>query len=175
MTTHPFSFWLTPAQPYQTRLTAVIRQLARQYDAIPFEPHVTLFVGEHTADENPRQLGDQIAANLPTQQLTVQKLDYTDALFKTLFIAFNDSPELETAVRQIKANLQHPGQYKLAPHLSLLYKEMPASAKQQIIATLDFDTAVIPFDQIQLVTPNPDTQDWSDIAGWRIESTYTLK
>ncbi len=174
MTSQSFAFWLTPSQPAQHILAKTIQTLARQTDTEPFEPHVTLFGGTCTPQENIIKIGHQIVADMPAIQLTTQKLAHTDTLFKSLFIAFADHPILSAAAKQISASLQHTTDYQLQPHLSLLYKIMPAAEKRKIVSSLNLNLPFISFDCVQLVFPSSKTNQWTDIAGWQIIKTWPL-
>ena len=44
------AYWLTPADPAHTFFENMICDLARQYDAPVFEPHVTIHVGSNHAE-----------------------------------------------------------------------------------------------------------------------------
>jgi hypothetical protein len=35
-------FWLLPAEPIKRQLHSIVQQLAKEYDAIDFEPHVSI-------------------------------------------------------------------------------------------------------------------------------------
>ena len=38
----PVALWLVLASPWRERLGALIGELARQFDAVAFEPHITV-------------------------------------------------------------------------------------------------------------------------------------
>jgi hypothetical protein len=74
----------------------------------------------------------------------------------------------------IQTTLQNPGDYQFDPHLSLIYKNMPTAVLQKLAQSMQFDTDIFLFDRLALVTPNPKTNDWLDIAGWHIRQTWAL-
>jgi 2'-5' RNA ligase len=172
--TSPFSFWLIPARPLAEQLAHTIQALCRQYDATPFAPHVTLFVGRRQADEDMLALGQKAADETPAFTLRLQKVDYSDFLFNTLFLQFAPHPSAAKMVQTIQASLHNPDDYQFDPHLSLIYKSMPTAVLQKLARSIQFDTDAFLFDRLSLVVPDPKTNDWLDTAGWRIRHTWTL-
>lgn len=172
MKTFPFSFWLTPAQPYLDNLTGLIQALCQEWGAVPFEPHVTLFVGEHVQEEDMFSVGEQLAQGRTAVSLPVHDIGYSDFIFKTLYIQFGMEPWLHDMVQTIRASLFYPGDYQLDPHLSLIYKAMETAVLQNLSKTIQLQSNTIPFDQIKLVIPQ--TGNWADIDAWQIVSSWRL-
>jgi hypothetical protein len=102
---HPFAFWLIPAAPAYETFAEIIWNLVRQYEAVPFEPHVTFFVGENHPQEILLQLGTELAQTHPPLTLTGQKVDFSTRFFKTVFVAFFDDPILTSLYRQTAVTL----------------------------------------------------------------------
>ena len=46
-----FTLWLTPGEPHRALLRSTISRLAARFDAVEFEPHVTVFCGPSTDAE----------------------------------------------------------------------------------------------------------------------------
>jgi len=169
----PFAFWLIPASPAYESFAEIIRDLARQYEAVPFEPHVTFFVGENHPQETLLRLGAELAQTHPPLTLTGQVVNFSASFFKTVFVAFFDDPILTSLYRQTAVALDDHA-YRLDPHMSLIYKNTAVSTKKKIIQSLKYELSTVPFDTIKLVFPNPETGDFADIGGWRIVHSWKL-
>src|SRR5262249_32904969 len=117
------SFWLIPAEPLAGQLRAIIQQLAEKYDAIEFEPHVTLSSGPSN-DALTRTIGRSIATSFSHVELIPVKLEHTSAFPKTVYIQFQDSGAARQMSDAIKARDARFANYVLTPHLSLVYKSM---------------------------------------------------
>src|SRR5258707_8800837 len=87
-----YSFWIVPTEPLVEQLRSRIRQLAVQFDAIYFEPHVTIYSGTSN-DEEIRVLASDVASRFKALELTALKLDHTDSYTRTLFIRLDDRGE----------------------------------------------------------------------------------
>ncbi len=169
----PFTFWLVPAAPAYETFAETIRKLAQQYEAVPFEPHVTFFTGEAEPQEKLLQLGAELAQTHPPLTLTGQMVNFSTHFFKTVFVAFFDDPILTSLYRQTAVALDDYN-YKLEPHMSLIYKNTAVSTKKKIVQSLKYELSTVPFATIKLVFPNPETGDFADIGGWQVVHSWKL-
>jgi hypothetical protein len=78
-----FTLWLTPHKALAGRLRSLIRRLAEEFDAIPLEPHLTVFCGPSDEAEAAR-IAHQAAARFESVELLAQDLQYSDMYTKTL-------------------------------------------------------------------------------------------
>jgi 2'-5' RNA ligase len=162
----PIAFCLVPVRADHVFLSRVINDLAGELDAPPFEPHVTLHVGEQTAQDDIEDLLAGVAAWMEPIRLTACATGHTEALFKTLFIEF-ESDERPHAVHHVLRNgLVRRADYELQPHLSLAYKALPETKRRELAARYDFRGHRITFDHIAAVRPGRDKKDWMDIRSW---------
>ena len=172
--TFPFSFWLIPEKKAYTQLEGHIKTICQQYAATPFLPHVTLLVGEHQQNEDMVELGGRLADEVTAIPLKLQKIDYSDFFFKTLFLQFAPHPSLTKLVQIMQNAIQNHGEYQFDPHLSLIYAKMPSKAQQSLAQSIQLDAGTFLFDRLSLATLNPKTHHWDDIAGWQIQQTWSL-
>ena len=161
------SIWLVPAEPLKSRLRAVIRQLATQYDAVDFAPHVTISAGTSDDDET-CAIARDIASRFSPVELTFQKLDYTSLYTKTLFVQFDHSAIAQSMCDAIKEGSAQPSGYVLNPHLSLLYKTMPQATQAEIARGLEVPQGIFSFDRLRAIeTEAPLTQP-EQVKRWRV-------
>lgn len=115
MSDTPFAtlIWLVPAQPSHTRLSSLIADLARRYDAPAFEPHLTL--GRVSSPALPE-------LRVPTGSITLKSIGtFSSQVFtKTLFVRFAPDRALQALRSSLKMRAE-----KYDPHLSLLYCKLP--------------------------------------------------
>ena len=100
--------------------------------------------------------------------LQVTGLGVTEEYFRTLFVAFADDPALRRLYDAVKGALACDAGYRLEPHLSLLYAELPLAAKEMAARTIGLDRDRIRFDELQIVTPENLSDGWRDTKRWRI-------
>jgi 2'-5' RNA ligase len=145
--------------------TSLIAQLVSEYDAAPFEPHITLHAGACTDEDDVDALLGTVAAATEQMELMCGETGHTDALFKTLFIQFDD-PRLLALHRRLRDRLTRTVDYTLQPHLSLLYKELPQAVRRDLASHYTFRGKTILFDHIAAVRPGAGQDGWSDVRGW---------
>jgi Cyclic phosphodiesterase-like protein len=170
--TTPFAVWLIPAPSDRRWLSKVIQDYAAEYDTPAFEPHLTLYSGAIEPEENLQAIvAESIAAESPIT-LEILGLNYAENFFRTGFIAFALSDRLTQLSCTIRDRLAHPKEYRLEPHLSLMYKDI--SIEQKRLAMLRFVVSVqtVAFDTVKVVMPS--SQGWTDVAHWTEQYRYSF-
>jgi len=160
-----FTLWLVPAEPLGSTLRALVDRLAAELDAVPFEPHVTLFCGASSEDEA-RAAAERIARRFGPVDLVADRLDHTEAFTKTLFVQFRPSAlarEMSDAARSYA-----PGSdYRFDPHLSLLYKRLPVESQRTLAAALQAPVGTYGFDRVRLIETELPIEDARPVRLWR--------
>ena len=164
----PIAFCLVPDRAAHSRLSRIIDNLARELDAPPFEPHVTLYVGERAAEDNIEAMLAGVAASMGPVDLTARATGHTEALFKTLFVEFEADARPHALYRALRAGLARQVDYNLQPHLSLIYKVLPEAKRRELAAHYDLCGQRIVFDHIAAVRPAGEDDHWMDIRGWDV-------
>jgi len=60
------------------------------------------------------------------------------------------------------------------PHVSLLYKRLPASMRRELAASIKLPFREIKFDQVKTVSCNRSTETRKDVQSWRVIATKKL-
>jgi hypothetical protein len=128
ITATQYTLWLLPAEPLANDLRGVIHDLAWEFDAPEFDPHVTIYVGPSSTNEACKTAG-AMAAQLRALDLEMQKLDHSAVYSKTFFAQFHESVPLRRMSDLARASVAIPSEYSLNPHLSLLYKHLPEETR----------------------------------------------
>jgi len=163
-----FSVFLVPVFDDRRWAEGVIRELAARYGTCPFEPHVTVYGGSYAADGELEPLCRAVAeAATATDPITlrVTGLGVTGEYFKSLFVSFAEEPRLRRLHERVKGVARDSG-YELVPHLSLLYADMPLTAKEMAARTVTLDRQEMRFEEVKIVAPDPAT-GWSDARRWQ--------
>jgi 2'-5' RNA ligase len=155
-------------------LSAIIRRLAQDLDAVDFEPHVTLFCGR-SSDEEANATARGIAAEFAPITLTPERLAYTDLFTKTLFVQFEDSAIARQMFEAARRSYAHPSDYVFNPHLSLLYKKLPEARQRALCDTLDLPKGVYQFDRVRMIETELPIEDDGPVRHWRIVCDEPLK
>lgn len=170
----PVAYWLLPCEKDRERLQKNIELLSRELDAPLFAPHVTLYSTILAHDEDPETLIRGVASRFLEQKLTCGPTGHSGMLFKTLFIEFNyqQIASLATALRD---RCRHRSSFRLEPHLSLLYRSLPSTARQALAQRMSFVGKTIRFDAIAAVTPGFGNSDFHDVSSWTVRAHESLQ
>jgi Cyclic phosphodiesterase-like protein len=170
--TVPFAVWLTPASSDRRWLSKVIQDYAAEYDTPVFEPHLTFYSGVIHPQENLQSIVEESLANPSPITLEIMGLNYSENFFRTGFITFALSDRLLQLSHAIRDRLSASKEYDLAPHLSLMYKDIPIEQKR--LAMLRFVVSVqsVTFDTVKVVMPS--SEGWMDVAHWTEQFRYSL-
>lgn len=168
------SFWLLPAEEDRLIFEAIIARLAQAYDAPVFAPHVTLYSGEYAEHEDPGAILAQAIQGIDAVALTVESIRTTSAFTKTLFVQFAPSEPLNTLSDRLRQLSVTPSDYRLDPHLSLLYKHMPEADQQRAAETISLPQTQVSFDAVAgNVSPTP-TRTRDDVERWEMRWRMSL-
>src|SRR6266478_6924031 len=168
------AYWLIPAEPARSFFQGMINDLARRYNAPLFEPHVTIHVGANHIDVAEHALSK---AARECQSITVKTLgiDHSDEFIKTLFVQF----ALNTKLQQLNAILctaaEDSSDYKLNPHLSLLYKKITPVVRSELADSINVPFSEVVFDTLQAVRCISPMQNRADVEAWRAITRRSLR
>ena len=140
------SVFLTPAGDDFVYLDGFIREMCASYDLPPFEPHVTLYSGTFP---DPAVLQKALAAavaGLSPITLAVRGIGCTPDYFRTLFVEFEEHPILRLIHERVKEECGDLSPYMPAPHLSLLYADLPLKEKESLASRTHLDRGEFRFD-----------------------------
>ena len=167
------AYWLLPAEPGRSVFQTLINDLARRHDAPVFEPHVTIFVGANRPKAAQGVLSHvgRLCAAIPLDALEIH---HSSEFIKTLFVQFARSAELERLKDAIRSAAQDSSHYDLNPHLSLLYKTVPATVRCELAKSIKLPFSEINFNAITAVRCVSPTQTSADVTAWRVIATTPL-
>jgi 2'-5' RNA ligase len=162
-----FTLWLTPREPLRSLLRSTIRRLAARFDAVEFEPHVTVSSGPST-DIEARAVARRIAAQFSPIELIATRLDQSEHYTKTLFVQFGDSVPLRKIFMAVAAHYSRPSNYILNPHLSLIYKKLGEGSRKALCETLDVPMGSYGFDRIRMIETELPIEEDGPVRRWRM-------
>jgi len=161
------SVFLTPAREDFAYLDRLIRERCAGLDLPPFEPHVTLYSGMFSDTALLESAMEAAVAGAPPITLSVRGIGCTPEYFKTLFIEFEEHPLLRHIHDRMKQECGDLDPYEFAPHLSLLYADLPLGEKEALAARTSLDRSELHFDQVKIVTPLNRVEGWRDTMQWQ--------
>jgi len=166
-----FSYWLLPAAPAAAALRQRIDALAARYDAVAFEPHVTLYTGPSDDAEVAETMAFLQGSFRP---LTLKPfvLAQSSRLTKTLYIRL----ELTAELASLAAMLSNRARQKSAsvlddPHVSLLYQRIDEAERARLAAEIALPQ---PFaaDGIAVIETEVPIGNLDQIRRWRFPGRF---
>jgi cyclic phosphodiesterase-like protein len=164
------AFWLVPARPERELFAELIRILAAEMKALPFEPHLTICAAPDTSDA--RQALRKISA--APIRLQIASIGVSNRFTKTLFVRFRPHRALDELNRRMRAAAEVPQHILREPHLSLLYQRMPISAKKELASVIRLPFREVIFDAVKTVRCSSPTRTAVDVNSWRVVATKKL-
>ena len=157
--------WLIPAAAERELFCDIIRILAKQLEATRFEPHLTLCEVDRKAPA--KHLRKVRSGPL---RLRIRGVAHSTKFTKTLYVRCTPNKSL----KQLVTDLGGDPNELLDPHVSLLYKRLPASMRRELAASIKLLFREINFDQIKTVSCNSPTETQADVRSWRVVATKKL-
>jgi 2'-5' RNA ligase len=168
------AYWLIPAEPVQSFFQGVINDLARRYDAPVFESHVTIDVGANRAHAAECAISEA-ARTCKLIKLKALEIGHSREFIKTLFVQFALNKELQQLNETIRNAAQNSSHYELEPHLSFVYKKMPAAARREVASSINVPFPEVNFDALRAVRCISPTRTRADVEAWRVVATKKLR
>ena len=162
---YAIAYWLLPETAAREVLSHEIAELAKQFSAPFFEPHVTVFVAPENTD-SPKQVVREIGDI--DLELTIRGIQSSRQFTKTLFLQFGLSEELQQLADVIWTASGAPVRYLVDPHLSLLYAKLPEETKQTLAEEIRLPFRKIHFISICAMRCARPTTTPTEVEQWKL-------
>ena len=161
---HATIYWLAPAKDERELFSEIIRILGKQFDAPTFDPHLTVFV-DGKSEQAPAKVLQQIRA-APVRMI-VRGIGFSAKFTKTLFVRFKPNRALEKLVVQVARSTESRSKSVRDPHVSLLYKKIPAPTQKELASTIRLSFREVVFDSLVAIHCILPVRDRADVEAWR--------
>jgi len=165
-----YSLWLMPVGEFFARLAAIIRELSLNQPALCFEPHVTL-LGKLLGWESELVSKTRVLASLiKPYQIQLDKVDYLDEFFRSLFIRVEPTYPVLDANRKAQILFRGRTDAEYLPHLSLMYGDLSAAAKEEITVRIGRDfRGEFEVKAIYLYRTEGEPKDWRQVERFPLQ------
>ena len=167
------SFWLIPEETQKTHFQKLINKYAKIYDAPSFEPHMTIYKEALTEKDAIKAIRD-VAQTSQRLEMKIGGVDYSNKIFKTLYLFFKNSKSAQVISQNLKTASSGTSNFRLAPHLSLLYKKMNEKEQKKLAKDLSLPFASVIFSEIVAVRTEVGIKIKKDVEDWQILSGVSL-
>ena len=152
------------------RLAAIIKKLSLNQPALSFEPHVTL-LGRLLGLESERVSKTRVLASLIKPfQIQLDKVDYLDEFFRSLFIRVEPTQAVLDANRTAQMLFSGRTDAEYLPHLSLMYGDLAAATKEEIIVRIGHEIrGEFEVRAIHLYQTEGEPKDWRQVEQFSLQ------
>jgi hypothetical protein len=164
------AYWLMPARPEADLFAEMIRILADQLDAVPFEPHLSICVTPDS--KTTRKIVKQISVS--PIRLRIEGVSFSSMFTKTLFVRFERNAALDALNTKLRRAARAPQDILRDPHVSLLYKDLPAPLKRELAATIRLPFSEVSFDTVKAIRCRSPMTVPADVTSWRTVAAKKL-
>jgi len=168
MSSYAIAYWSMPAGAASEFFEKTIHELASRFDAPPFEPHLTLFVAPEGSQAPRDVLGEVASSDLV---LVAHEIDWSEKFTETLFVRFERNQALLDLVEALRKSSGGFGQYQIDPHLSLIYKKLPAKTKRALAGEIQLSFSEVRFKGIRAMRCKSPTETAEDVREWKLLAT----
>jgi len=165
-------YWLIPAKSQRDFFSEAIRILSKQFNAPCFEPHLTIIVTPEIG-LSPGKILKKIRTS--PIALRVRAIGFSSKFTKTLFVRFKSSKSLEKLAVDLARETRSRAKLAHDPHVSLIYKKLPTSAKKEIASAIQLPFSTVLFDSIKAVRCASPTKTCSDVETWHVVAKKSLR
>ncbi len=155
-----FSIWLEPTDNDFFYLKTIIKNLAEKYNSPIFDPHVTIDSEIKKIPTN--ELIIKSMQNLSKIDIISKDLQYSNYIWKTLFIQLENNSKLQQIQDTLRNELCYSSTYNLDPHISLMYKKLDENKKNKIILNTIIKSRYS-FDKISIIKSSNKVENWNKI------------
>lgn len=166
--------WLIPAEPARGYFASLIGDLATQFDAPAFEPHLTVYVTT-AGNDNAADLLERVVAGCRAYSLLAAGVDYAEEFTKTVFVRFKPNEPVTRLSANFREASTIKNDYQINPHVSLIYKTMPGETKAAIANSLSLPFHEVRFDEAKAVISPAEIKSRKDVEAWRVVATQQLR
>jgi 2'-5' RNA ligase len=168
MGSYAIAYWSMPAGAAHKFFERTIRELAMRFDAPPFEPHLTLFVAPE-GSRAPWELLGEVPS--PDFVLVAREIGWSERFTETLFVRFERNQRLLRLVEAIRKSSGGSEQYQIDPHLSLIYKKLPAKTKRALAEEIQLPFSEVRFEKIRAMRCKSPTKTADEVREWKLLAT----
>lgn len=161
------AFWLVPSRHERAILQSIIVSLADRCSAPAFVPHVTVYTCARTQEQ--RELAVMAGLARRCRIFSMQRLGLSCKGFLTqaLFASLQEDTATIELSQLLHAGVPQPSNYRLEPHLSLLYQNISVTDREVLAQDIQIPLLKINFDELWAVAIPDQLMTLDDLDGWQ--------
>ena len=159
-----YCIWLTFDS---TDLPEIILELAQKYNSSVFKPHCTLLGKTDVPLPRLKSAIIDLMNDYKPIEVHPKKIDYTDNIWRALYIELKDKQTLTKWHEHICNSLSINYDNDYLPHISLMYNSVQLREKKKISGKIKLES-LYKIQSIQIVDCSGKVDHWNLIFEWKI-------
>ena len=167
-----YALWIIPEGKAYSELKQLIDLLSRKYSTPSFDPHITVLGRVTGYEKELTAKAARLAGIIRPFAISLRRIEYLDEYFRCLFILCNESKELINLHNKAKTIFNIKDKKCYMPHISLMYGNLPAHLKDNIISDIGKDFPdTFEMQRIHLVSASIETdpKEWHSVKEFSLE------
>lgn len=161
---HTYSLWVTPTPDISHILQGVIDNLASEFDAPVFQPHMTLLGDISGKEDEVLEKAVLLSADLEPFLIELGEISFSTTYFQNIFVRIKSGAPLMNANLEAKEIYSFENNVFM-PHMSLLYGDHDMEVREKIASRVRIPKGLsFTADTLTLVPNTPVTSGWKPIA-----------
>jgi 2'-5' RNA ligase len=160
------SILLVPSRNDEDYLGKIIRNLGIKHHTPIFIPHLTLFGDLIIEPGTLKSIVNEVFQNIKPFKIKVEKINQSEAFFKTVFIEFALNEDLKSLFTALAEKTDNRILSSFKPHISLIYKNMPEEEKLKIIGGLNIKSE-FEIGKVVINAPKEGDKDFLNVERWQ--------
>lgn len=170
MTLTSYSIWLMPSGKINDELSKMISDLALQFAAPVFPPHVTLIGNLNGRETELCSQTQNLAACIESFAVRLTTVDTLDEYFRCLFLRAEATFALLEANRQARIVFHREQDPAFLPHLSLMYGNFDSQVKAKIVASIGREfNQLFSVSQLHLFSTAGEPKTWYHVKKFELQ------
>ena len=166
------TYWAMPEKEDAAYLQTMNNNLSSRYDAVPFDPHLTIFGDQLIERSKAVRVLDEIVKGILPFDIKVDQINQSELFWKTVCIELKPNKNLTLLNKRLSEQFPHKD-YTFLPHMSLLYQSLSKKTKKNIISRLCIKNT-FRISTVAVIAAGQKKEDLYDIASWKIVKKIRL-
>jgi 2'-5' RNA ligase len=158
-----FHVFIIPPEPVLGEIKEIINELARKYNSLKFEPHLTLVANIDQPTEKIIMAVQNAVRGIDRLELTMNPVSFSTTFWQSVLVPVKPTALLMQLNVNIKKSLNMENRLFM-PHLSLLYGDQDMNVRADISENIKLKNTFFTVNSLVIVRENSDYDvDWEHV------------
>ena len=155
-----YSIWVVPPKLVLKKLQVLVDNLAKEYDAPTFEPHLTVLAEIDSNIEEIEEKLNKLNFKYSELQLETENFSFSTTYFQSVLIRIKPTAQLLELNLELKQIFNMENNLFM-PHISLLYGDYSMEVRESIVNRLESMNLNFSVDRLIVTPSTPNPKNWT--------------